>query len=481
MAGQQEAIAARGAKKRILFLPVAMRGHVYPMMRLAKHFVARGDHEVHCWIGGRYKDLAPVGAIVHDDFMMADVDKEAEKQAGFWLNCQRAPDWHSSIAAMMGGFADMIAEVSMIPDAVKVVQRVSPDIVVADMGYDLDGLFAGFCAREGAKYWVLTCPARPEAFQRPGCILPIMFKNWGLFWDLVPKMAQFQKRVAEATGPAGKGADLGTRIFPGDRSCLQDAPGGREVCVGPFLPVPTLRKSGEAVRGAHPELAAWMDASPDPIVLVCFGTMVAPEEGLVLRLAEGLRSGSAKWRVLWSLPGEQQVHLPSDMRPSGRDGRWRVETSVPQAEVLRHERVRCFLSHCGQNSTHEGLVCGVPFVCMPFFCDQYEWADAICNHCQAGIQVDKLRSTPSELADAVAAVIAEGSAHQVRAEACAERILQARLRADEELGGAVGEGGCMGVVVAAALIAGEITRKQVEKIQRPLGATSSLLSCWAPR
>merc|ERR1712176_1633779 len=38
------------------------------------------------------------------------------------------------------------------------------------------------------------------------------------------------------------------------------------------------------------------------------------------------------------------------------------------------------LTHGGQSSVNEGLAAGVPLVCLPLFCDQYEMAEAVFRH-----------------------------------------------------------------------------------------------------
>ncbi|MBD0303742.1 MAG: glycosyltransferase family 1 protein, partial [Tolypothrix sp. T3-bin4] len=80
-------------------------------------------------------------------------------------------------------------------------------------------------------------------------------------------------------------------------------------------------------------------------------------------LVEGLTDN--KFRVLWSLPKNQQHILPA--LPSS----FRVEDFVPQQAVLSHPTVRAFVSHCGMNSINEALCWGKPILGLPFFGDQH--------------------------------------------------------------------------------------------------------------
>ncbi|KAK6250049.1 hypothetical protein SCA6_004054 [Theobroma cacao] len=64
---------------------------------------------------------------------------------------------------------------------------------------------------------------------------------------------------------------------------------------------------------------------------------------------------------------------------------------VPQEKVLAHPSVACFLSHCGWNSTMEGLSMRVPFLCWPYFADQFHNRIYICNVWNIGLPL-----TPNE-------------------------------------------------------------------------------------
>ncbi|XP_022866242.1 UDP-glycosyltransferase 83A1-like, partial [Olea europaea var. sylvestris] len=62
---------------------------------------------------------------------------------------------------------------------------------------------------------------------------------------------------------------------------------------------------------------------------------------------------------------------------------------APQQKVLSHPSVACFLSHCGWNSTVEGVSNGVPFLCWPYFADQFFNQTYICDHWEVGLELDR--------------------------------------------------------------------------------------------
>ncbi|XP_062106522.1 UDP-glycosyltransferase 83A1-like [Humulus lupulus] len=65
---------------------------------------------------------------------------------------------------------------------------------------------------------------------------------------------------------------------------------------------------------------------------------------------------------------------------------------APQQKVLSHSSVACFVSHCGWNSTVEGVSYGVPFLCWPYFADQFINQSYICDVWRTGLGFDRDKS-----------------------------------------------------------------------------------------
>ncbi|KAJ4789452.1 Glycosyltransferase [Rhynchospora pubera] len=64
------------------------------------------------------------------------------------------------------------------------------------------------------------------------------------------------------------------------------------------------------------------------------------------------------------------ILLPEGFLDRTKDRGMIVQVWVPQVEVLKHEAVGGFVSHCGWNSTLEALNFGVPMICWPLYAEQ---------------------------------------------------------------------------------------------------------------
>ncbi|GLT36245.1 hypothetical protein SLA2020_106370 [Shorea laevis] len=62
---------------------------------------------------------------------------------------------------------------------------------------------------------------------------------------------------------------------------------------------------------------------------------------------------------------------------------------APQRVVLGYPSIACFMSHCGQNSTMEGVSNGVPFLCWSYFGDQFLNESYIYEIWKVGLKFEK--------------------------------------------------------------------------------------------
>ncbi|NP_001168592.1 UDP-glycosyltransferase 83A1-like [Zea mays] len=134
----------------------------------------------------------------------------------------------------------------------------------------------------------------------------------------------------------------------------------------------------------------WLDAHPDAssVVYVAFGSITIFSARQFEELAEGLELTGRPF--LWVVrpdftPGLSKAWLHEFQRRVA--GRGMIVSWCSQQQVLAHRAVACFVSHCGWNSTMEGLRNGVPFLCWPYFCDQYLNRSYIVNVWRTGLAV----------------------------------------------------------------------------------------------
>ncbi|KAK1613121.1 hypothetical protein QYE76_036794 [Lolium multiflorum] len=148
--------------------------------------------------------------------------------------------------------------------------------------------------------------------------------------------------------------------------------------VGPLL---TGERNGKAVghfwKPEDEECMSWLDAQPArSVVYVAFGSFTMFNRRQFEELALGLELSSQAF--LWVvrpdiLQGGAEHDYPEGFldRVCGAGGRGKLVTWSPQQRVLAHPSVACFVSHCGWNSTMEGVRNGVPFLAWPYFADQF--------------------------------------------------------------------------------------------------------------
>ncbi|CAL1404832.1 unnamed protein product [Linum trigynum] len=164
--------------------------------------------------------------------------------------------------------------------------------------------------------------------------------------------------------------------------CLPDRPTPPLYCIGPLIGDGGARKEGSGA-----DCLAWLDSQPKrSVVFLCFGSLGIFSREQLKEIAIGLeRSGQ---RFLWVVrdppSGDKRNAdvsvkdpdlsleglLPNGFLERTKERGHVVKSWAPQVEVLGHESVGGFVTHCGWNSVLEAVRAGVPMVAWPLYAEQ---------------------------------------------------------------------------------------------------------------
>lgn len=132
----------------------------------------------------------------------------------------------------------------------------------------------------------------------------------------------------------------------------------------------------------------WLDKqNVGSVMYISFGSWVSPiGEGKVNALASTLEALGMPF--IWVLGPAWRRGLPEGFNERvaayGRVVEW-----APQLEVLRHPAVKCYLTHCGWNSTMEAIQCKKPLLCYPIAGDQLLNCVYITNKWEIGVKIER--------------------------------------------------------------------------------------------
>lgn len=185
--------------------------------------------------------------------------------------------------------------------------------------------------------------------------------------------------------------------------------------IGPTLPSMYLDKRLQADKAysfnlLKPKTDAcinWLNDKPNgSVVYVSFGSLAELSDEQTRELAWGLLD--SKYYFLWVLRASGVAKLPEHfIEETLRKGL--VVDWCPQLEVLSHNSIGCFVTHCGFNSVLEALSLGVPMVAMAQWTDQHTNAKYVEDVWGLG-----LRAPPSE----------KGLVGRVAVELCLREVME---------------------------------------------------------
>ncbi|KAL1544295.1 scopoletin glucosyltransferase-like [Salvia divinorum] len=181
--------------------------------------------------------------------------------------------------------------------------------------------------------------------------------------------------------------------------------------------------NGNEVDGG--QCLAWLDSKKaSSVVYVCFGSMAKFTSAQLNELANGLDASGQNfiWIVRSSGGGDEEEWLPErfEERMEGRG--LIIRGWAPQVAILDHPAIGAFVTHCGWDSTLEGVCAGLPMVTWPLFAEQFFNEKLVTEVLGIGVPVGNKKwqrgandgVSREAVAKAVRAVMVGGAAAEMR-------------------------------------------------------------------
>ncbi|KAK4272813.1 hypothetical protein QN277_021317 [Acacia crassicarpa] len=136
----------------------------------------------------------------------------------------------------------------------------------------------------------------------------------------------------------------------------------------------------------------WLDSQqPQSVIYVCLGSLCNLVHCQLAELALALEA--SKKPFIWAIRGGERLQdLENWIKEDGFEERMRgrgilIRGWAPQVLILSHPSIGGFITHCGWNSTIEGISAGVPLVTWPLFADQFLNEKLVCQVLKIGVSV----------------------------------------------------------------------------------------------
>ncbi|CAH0598246.1 unnamed protein product [Chrysodeixis includens] len=127
------------------------------------------------------------------------------------------------------------------------------------------------------------------------------------------------------------------------------------------------------------DLKKYLDSSKNGVIYISFGTNVDPTKLPTERIQVLVKAVSElPYDVLWKWNGDE---LP------GRTANIKISKWLPQSDLLKHPKIKVFVTQGGLQSTDEAITAGVPLVGIPMLGDQWLNVEKYVSH-KIGVRLD---------------------------------------------------------------------------------------------
>ncbi|KAJ0624650.1 putative UDP-glucuronosyl/UDP-glucosyltransferase, UDP-glycosyltransferase family [Helianthus annuus] len=134
----------------------------------------------------------------------------------------------------------------------------------------------------------------------------------------------------------------------------------------------------------------WLDSrEPESVIFVCLGSLARLSTEQNIELGLGLESSKKPflWCIRHATEELERWLIEEEYEERVKDRGLIIRGWAPQVLILSHRAVGGFVTHCGWNSTLEGISAGVPMVTWPHFADQFINERFIVDVLKTGVKI----------------------------------------------------------------------------------------------
>ncbi|KAL4568547.1 hypothetical protein LXL04_024161 [Taraxacum kok-saghyz] len=363
------------AKPHALVIPSPAQGHVIPIMELAQRLVKQGVKVTFVNTDVTHKQVTS-NALKKDGFgdliQLASISDRLEPWEDTNDHCKLTK---SILKTMPENLQELIETINK-EDGDKVTCIVADGCmgwairVAKQMGISRAAFWpASVCTPASA----LSMPLNDKMIELSETTPPIKPTDlsWACFDDVGTIEAVFElvKEVVEASKMTewficSSTTELESATFSLYPQLLP---------IGPLLASNRLADQSGHFWQEDSTCLAWLDQQPPcSVIYIAFGSITIFNRSQFQELAISLELSNRPflWVVRSGMTKETTAAYP-DGYVERVGSRGRIVSWAPQQKVLAHPSVACFVSHCGWNSTLEGVTNGLPLLCWPYFADQF--------------------------------------------------------------------------------------------------------------
>ncbi|KAM7505164.1 hypothetical protein LguiB_004068 [Lonicera macranthoides] len=173
---------------------------------------------------------------------------------------------------------------------------------------------------------------------------------------------------------------------------------GRVYSIGPFPYTPngqvsekSLKILGDNIWPQETLCVEWLNSKePNSVIYISFGSLTVVSPKHMVEFAWGL--AKSNYSFLWVVRPDMVVGgtmvLPEEFIEETKE-RGLIVSWCQQEQVLNHQAIGGFLTHCGWSSVLESICAGVAMICWPFFGEHMTSRKNICNEWGVGIEIDE--------------------------------------------------------------------------------------------